>query len=99
MKQSQETMSAVRERSDMTGRDGAIDYTIKASAVEGDSDHERFARLLGRALIEVWGDLSQPIQERVFEHALAFGGEGKSDDALRERLAKFLHDHHPRTTG
>jgi hypothetical protein len=38
-----------------------------------------------------------PIQEKLFEHAVVAGHRGERDESLREQLAKFLHDHHPRT--
>jgi hypothetical protein len=52
---------------------------------------EEYARLLGRAAIRVWGDMSRDVQEALFELAAADDGE------LRTALAKFLHDRHPRT--
>jgi len=30
-------------------------------------------------------------------HAVVIGHRGERDEALREQLAKFLHDHHART--
>ena len=53
------------------------------------SDH--FASLLGRATMEVWGDMPPDIQEALFETAM------KGRDAEREELARLLHDRHPRT--
>jgi hypothetical protein len=52
---------------------------------------ERFANLLGRAAMDVWGDMPRDIQEALFETAM------KGRDAEREELARFLHDRHPRT--
>jgi len=54
-----------------------------------ESDH--FAGLLGRATLEVWGDMPRDIQEALFETAM------KGRDAEREELARLLHDRHPRT--
>ena len=53
---------------------------------------ERFANLLGRAAMDVWGDIPRDIQEALFEAAMK-----GHDDAEREGLARLLHDRHPRT--
>jgi hypothetical protein len=52
---------------------------------------ERFANLLGRAAMDVWGDMPRDIQEAIFEKAM------KGQDAEREELARLLHARHPRT--
>ena len=52
---------------------------------------ERFVNLLGRAAIDVWGDMSRDVQEALFETAM------KDHAADREALARLLHDRHPRT--
>jgi hypothetical protein len=52
---------------------------------------ERFASLLGRAAMDVWGDMPREIQEALFETAM------RGRDAEREKLARLLHDRHPRT--
>ena len=52
---------------------------------------ERYANLLGRAAMDVWGDMPRDIQEALFETAM------KGQDAEREELARLLHDRHPRT--
>jgi hypothetical protein len=51
---------------------------------------ERFAGLLGRAAMDVWGDMPRDIQEALFETSM------KGQDAEREKLARLLHDRHPR---
>ena len=87
--------------SDTTGRDGAIDFAAKTTAVESseiaNQSIERFAGALGAAVIELWSDLPVPIQEHLFERAVVLGHRKESDEMLREQLAKFLHDHHKRT--
>ena len=98
MTQSQDSKSPMSDRLDMTGRDGAVDYVAKAGVMESAFDHDRFAHVLGCALIEAWSDLPQPIQERLFERAVVLGHQSERDEMLREQLAKFLHDHHSRTT-
>lgn len=52
---------------------------------------ERFANFLGRAAMEVWGDMPRDVQEALFERAV------KGHDRDREELARLLHDRHPRT--
>jgi hypothetical protein len=50
-----------------------------------------FERLLGRAALALWPDLPRGVQERLFETAVP------GDDIIRNQLATYLHDHHPRT--
>jgi hypothetical protein len=52
---------------------------------------DRLAGLLGRAALDVWGDMPREIQEALFETAM------KGQQAEREELARLLHDRHPRT--
>jgi hypothetical protein len=54
------------------------------------STHE-FERLLGRAALALWSDLPRDVQERLFEQAVA------GEVILRNHLASYLHDHHPKT--
>lgn len=54
-------------------------------------DHD-FTTALGRATLAIWGELPQHVQQLIFEHAAS-----GHDEAYREALAVFLHDHHPRT--
>jgi hypothetical protein len=62
-------------------------------------DTERFAVALGRAVIGAWGELPRDIQEQLFERAVVAGHHTERDESLREQLAAFLHDNHPRTQG
>jgi hypothetical protein len=50
-----------------------------------------FERLLGRAALQLWADLPRETQEKLFEAAVP------SDALLRNKLAVFLHERHPRT--
>ena len=52
---------------------------------------------LGTAVVHVWAELPQEIQEKLFEHAVVTGHKTQRDESLREQLAKYLHDHHQRT--
>ena len=48
---------------------------------------EQLTRALGEAVIRIWSDLPQDVQDRLFKEAVATQGE----------LAVFLHDQHERT--
>jgi len=50
-----------------------------------------FERLLGRAALKLWPDLPRDVQELLFEAAVP------NDFVIRNSLAVFLHDRHPRT--
>ena len=50
-----------------------------------------FERLLGHAALKLWPDLPRDVQELMFETAVPI------DPTIRNRLAIFLHDRHPRT--
>jgi hypothetical protein len=54
------------------------------------STHE-FERLLGKAALALWSDFPRDVQENLFEKAVA------GEDTLRNHLAQYLHDHHPKT--
>jgi hypothetical protein len=56
-------------------------------------------RVLGAAVVRSWGKLPRAIQEALFEEAVSTGGRkhASNGDGLREHLAVFLHDKHPRT--
>jgi hypothetical protein len=60
-------------------------------------DERRFSQALGQAVISAWGELPQEIQQRLFEDAVVAGHHSERDESLREQLAVFLHQHHPRT--
>jgi hypothetical protein len=50
-----------------------------------------FERWLGRAALRLWPDLPRDVQEQLFETAVPL------DPSVRNRLAVFLHDRHPKT--
>jgi hypothetical protein len=62
-----------------------------------DQPDARFAPLLGMATVHLWAELPADIQEKLFEHAVVIGHKDQRDESLREQLAKYLHDRHPRT--
>jgi hypothetical protein len=61
------------------------------------NEREWASGLLGEAVIDVWSGLPQEIQQKLFEQAVLAAGPSGDGERLRERLAKFLHDHHQRT--
>lgn len=58
---------------------------------------ERFAPILGAAVVTMWSRLPQDVQHDLFEATVLAGHANERDESLRERLALFLHDRHPRT--
>ena len=62
-----------------------------------DASLDRFAAALGLATIDLWSELPQEIQQRLFEQAVVRGHNSERDESLREQLAQFLHAHHERT--
>jgi hypothetical protein len=56
-----------------------------------DRSIEQFSKLLGQAALTLWPDLPRTVQEQLFETAVP------ADDAVRNNLAVFLHERHPRT--
>ena len=61
------------------------------------AEEERFAQALGQAVISSWGSLPQKTQHLLFEKAVIAGHHTERDESLREQLAAFLHERHPRT--
>jgi hypothetical protein len=59
-----------------------------------DANETHYERVLGAAVVRIWGELPRAIQEMLFE--LAVEADERSD-GLREQLAIFLHNKHPRT--
>jgi hypothetical protein len=60
------------------------------------AEDNRFALALGQAVVGSWGQLPQDIQHLLFENAILAGHHDERDESLREQLAAFLHDRHPR---
>jgi hypothetical protein len=54
-------------------------------------DEKHFEYALGFAIVRRWADLSRETQQLLFHEATA------GDDSLREGLATFLHEKHPKT--
>ena len=53
---------------------------------------EQLTRALGGAVIRIWSNLPQDVQDLLFKEAVASQGE-----SIRSQLAVFLHDKHSRT--
>jgi hypothetical protein len=72
---------------------GAPDMPVlaKVGADAMQDERSRFALLLGRTIVALWGQLPRDIQELVFESA------ADGNDADRDALAIYLHNLHPRT--
>jgi hypothetical protein len=62
-----------------------------------ENDPEQFGTLLGAAVIDLWGELPQDVQQALFEAAVAAGSSQLPKELMREHLAVFLHERHPRT--
>jgi hypothetical protein len=71
--------------------------TALVGAMTADDSIERFATALGLAAIDLWSELPQELQQRLFEQAVVRGHKSERDESLREQLAQFLHAHHERT--
>ena len=54
---------------------------------------ERVFGALGKAVVRVWSQLPHDIQQHLFEEAVTSQGE-----SVRQQLAVFLHQKHPRTS-
>ena len=54
---------------------------------------DQLTRALGEAVVRLWSNLAQDVQERVFKEAVACQGE-----SIRSQLAAFLHDVHSRAS-
>jgi hypothetical protein len=68
-----------------------------SSASQAFTTNDRYCLALGVAALDLWSNLSPALQETLFERAVTLGHRSERDESLREQLAKFLHDHHPRT--
>lgn len=56
------------------------------------TNSEELTTALGRAVTAVWGKLPTSVQQKLFESAV-----DSSRANMREELAAFLHELHPRT--
>lgn len=54
---------------------------------------DQLTRALGEAVIRIWSNLPQEVQDHLFKEAVASQGE-----AIESQLAVFLHDKHTRTS-
>ena len=54
---------------------------------------DQLTRALGEAVIRIWSNLPQEVQDHLFKEAVSSQGE-----SIRSQLAVFLHDKHSRTS-
>ena len=54
---------------------------------------DQLTRALGKAVVRLWSNLPQDVQNHLFQEAVVSQGE-----SIRPQLAVFLHDKHPRTS-
>jgi hypothetical protein len=54
---------------------------------------DQLTRALGEAVIRIWSNLPQEVQDHLFREAVASQGE-----TIRSQLAVFLHDRHQQTS-
>jgi hypothetical protein len=54
---------------------------------------DQLTRALGEAVIRIWSNLPQEVQDHLFKEVVASQGE-----EIRSQLAVFLHDKHTRTS-
>jgi hypothetical protein len=54
---------------------------------------ERFSRVLGEAVVRMWGHLPHDLQDQLFREAVA-----SREVSIKPQLAMFLHERHPRTS-
>jgi hypothetical protein len=81
----------------MAEDDEVMNDVTKDSASPDPAAVERFTDVLGRGVLEVWSALPRETQQMIFEQALLAGHHTERDESLREQLAAFLHERHPRT--
>ena len=74
----------------------AFPPVVEGETMAADGE-KRYALALGQAVIGAWGELPQDIQQLLFENAIVAGHHTERDESLREQLALFLHERHPRT--
>ncbi len=55
-------------------------------------EEQHVLQCLGVAVLAEWTELSTEVQKRLFAHA-ASSGDPRYSTALREQIARFLHNH------
>jgi hypothetical protein len=56
-------------------------------------DSKELLEALAAGVLACWGSLTPDAQQQIFEATV----DDSEDPSMREDLAVFLHDHHPRT--
>lgn len=88
--------AAAEARTSGTGRFRTA-FGVRKGAPMDSQNNDQFLRALGTAVVSTWGKLPADVQHVLFEEAIAAGHHNEQDESLREQLAVFLHDRHPRT--
>lgn len=70
---------------------GAVQLTGSGQPTLGEVE-EGILQCLGAAVIVQWNDLPAEIQRQLFQQAVSVG-EPRYASHLKERIARFLHDH------
>jgi hypothetical protein len=85
-----QTVTAL-DRWNEEGGASAVSWPARYEAGDLLETERRVLECLGAALVSEWNDLPTDLQRRLFEYATT----GKSHDptVLKERIARFLHDH------
>jgi hypothetical protein len=65
-----------------------------ASLFHGERD---FKEALGTAVVELWAELPEIIQQKLFERAVIAGHHSERDESLQQELARYLHEANART--
>ena len=83
----------------LCSRGNASPFWIMLLLVSGRPEHgmiriwqDQLTRALGEAVIRIWSNLPQDVQNHLFLEAVTSQGE-----SIRSQLAVFLHDKHSRT--
>ena len=68
------------------------DYKMPSTEPTPQRAADQLTRALGQAVIRIWSNLPQDVQNHLFQEAVRSQGE-----SIRPQLAVFLHNKHPRT--
>jgi hypothetical protein len=73
--------------------EASADARLEEAAMDGPSENkELLFHALGEAVVRIWSNLPQAVQQHIFEEAVMSQGE-----SMRQQLAVFLHEKHART--
>lgn len=84
-------MTAALDRWDGEGGAPAMPWPMRADLAFLGETERRILENLGAALVGEWSCLPTDIQKAIFRRATM--DRAQDDDALKTRIARFLHDH------